>query len=75
MQRLKDKNLLVDLHILDNKCSKEYKATMKQKWNVTYQLVPPDIHIRNAAERFIRTVKAHLLEIIAGVATDFPRYL
>ena len=33
MQRLKDRNLLVDLQILDNECSKEYKATMKEKWD------------------------------------------
>ena len=36
MQRLKERNLLVDLQILDNECSKEYKATMKEKWGVTY---------------------------------------
>ena len=53
MQRLKDRNLLVDLQILDNKCRKEYKATMKDKWGATYQLVLPDLHRRNAAERLI----------------------
>ena len=75
MQRLKYKNILVDLQILNNECSKEYKANMKQKWDFTYQLVPPDLHIRNAAKRVIRTVKAHFLAILAGVATDFLRYL
>ena len=75
MQQLKDRNLLVDLQILDNECSKEYKATMNQKWGVTYQFVLPDLHRRNTAERAIRTVKAHFLAILAGVATDFPRYL
>ena len=75
MQRLKDRNLHVDLQILDNECSKEYKQTMKEKWGVTYQLVPPDLHRRNAAERAIRTVKAHFLAILAGVAVDFPRHL
>ena len=29
MQRLKDRNLLVDLQILNNECSKEYNATLK----------------------------------------------
>ena len=48
---------------------------MKEKWGVTYQLVPPDLHRRNAAERAIRTVKAHFLAILAGVAIDFPRHL
>ena len=75
MQQLKDRNLLVDLQILDNECNKEYKATMKEKWGVTYQLVLPDIHRRNAAESAIRMVNAHFLAILAGVAIDFPRYL
>ena len=75
MQRLKDRNLLVDLLILDNECSKENKATVKEKWGVTYQLVPPDLHRRNAAERVIRTFKAHFLAILAGVAIDFPPHL
>ena len=28
MQRLKEKDLLVDLHILENECSKQYQATI-----------------------------------------------
>ena len=48
---------------------------MKEKWGVTYQPVPPDLHRRNAAERAIRTVKAHFLAILADVAIDFPRHL
>ena len=63
------------MQIINNECSKEYKATMQQKWNVAYQLVPPDLHRRNAAERAIRKFKAHFLAILAGVATYFPRYL
>ena len=75
MQWLKDRNLLIDLQILENECSKEYKAKMKKKWGVTYQLVPPDLHRRNAAERAIQKFKAHFLAILAGVAIDFPRHL
>ena len=44
MQELKDKNPLVNLQIIGNKFSKEYKATMKENWGVNYQLVLPDIH-------------------------------
>ena len=40
-----------------------------------YQLVPPDMHRRNAAERAIRTFKAHFLAILAGVDQDFPSNL
>ena len=71
MQRLKEKDLLVDLHILDNECSKEYQATIRNRWKVQFQLVSPDMHRRNAAERAIRTFKAHVLAILSGVAPDF----
>ena len=63
MQRLKDNDLIVDLQILDNQCSKEYKNLMREKWGVTYQLVPPNMHRRNAGERAMRTFKAHTLAI------------
>jgi hypothetical protein len=47
---------------------------MTEDWNVEYQLVPPDMHRRNAAERAIRTFKAHFLAILAGVEADFPSH-
>ena len=75
IQRLTDNKLIVDLQILDNKASAEYKRAIKTKWNDNYQLVPPNTHRRNAAERAIRTFKAHFLSILAGVAPDFPRNL
>jgi hypothetical protein len=61
MQRLKERNHHVDLQILDNEASVEYKTLMTAKWKVNYQLVPPHIHRQNAAERDIRTFKAHFL--------------
>ncbi len=75
MERLQQRVLSVDLQILDNKASAEYKKLITEKWDVTFQLVPPLMHRRNAAERAIRTFKAHFLAILAGVAPDFPRYL
>ena len=65
----------MDLKILDNEASAEYKKLVTETWNVKYQLVPPHIHRRNAAERAIRTFKAHLLSVLEGVAVDFPRNL
>ena len=55
MQRLKEKDLLVDLQILENECSKEYQATIRNRWKFQFQLVPPDMRRENAAERAIRT--------------------
>ena len=43
---------------LDNECSAEMKAAL-QKYYLKYQLVPPDIHRRNAAERAVRKFKNH----------------
>ena len=51
MTRIKAAGLDVDLQVLDNETSKEYKEIMTNKWKVKYQLVPPDMHRRNAAER------------------------
>ena len=59
MQRLIDRGMIVDLQILDNKDSAVYKRIITTKWEVAFQLVPPNIHRRNAAEREIRTFKAH----------------
>ena len=44
MTRLKAAGLDVDLQVLDNEASKDYKAAMVTKWKVKYQLVPPDMY-------------------------------
>jgi uncharacterized protein YgfB (UPF0149 family) len=46
------------------------KSTLKDK-NITFELVPPDQHRRNAAERAVRTFKNHFL---AGLATCDPQF-
>ncbi len=56
-------------HILDNEASAELKETIKK--NCTIQLVPPDNHRRNLAERAIQTFKNHFKAIIAGVDNSF----
>ena len=59
------------LYILDNEFSTELKTNM-ENCNVTYQLVPPHIHRRNAAERAIQTFKHHFLAVLASCDSDFP---
>ena len=71
MQRLRDNKLTVDLQILNNEASAEYKQVIKTKWNTNYQLVSTNTHRRNAAERSIRTFKAYFLSILTGVAPYF----
>jgi hypothetical protein len=75
MTRLAARGLSVDLQILDNEASSAYKEAITFKWNATFQLVPPDMHRRNRAERAIRTFKDHFLAILAGVDAVFPPYL
>jgi hypothetical protein len=61
------------LHLLDNEASLELKKYLALQ-GVTYQLTPPNVHRRNAAERAIRTFKNHL---IAGLSSThkFPSSL
>ena len=68
MQRLTENKLIVNLQILDNESSADYKRAIKTKWNDNYQLVTPNTHRSNTAERAIRTFKAHFLSILASVA-------
>ena len=73
--RLKAADLDAGLQVLDNEASKDYKEAMINKWKVKYQLVPPDMHRRNAAERTIRTFKAHFISMLTRVDGYFPSHL
>jgi hypothetical protein len=68
-------SLSVDLQILDNKVSAAYRQAIIFTWQAKFQLVPPDMHRHNSAERMIWTFKNHFLSILAGVASPFPPYL
>lgn len=62
------------VHWLDNEAStalKEYN-TMN---DITYQLVPPHNHRRNAAERAIRTWKNHFTAGLCSTDDNFPMHL
>ena len=47
MKCLKERNMLVDLQILDKEASNEYKRIIKYERGVGYQLVLPHIHSIN----------------------------
>ena len=61
-------------HIMDNETSIQMKNYMKSE-NIIFQLVPPNLHRVNAAERAIRTFKNHFIAILCGVHPDFPLFL
>ena len=75
MMRLAAKGLSVDLQIMDNEASTAFKQSITFAWRAKFQLVPPDMHRRNCAERAICTFKDHFLAILAGVDPSFPPYL
>jgi hypothetical protein len=60
-------------HILDNEASVEFKREIQK--NCTIQLVPPDNHRQNLAERAIQTFKNHFKSVLAGVDNSFPMRL
>ena len=60
--------------MLDNEASTLMKEYL-HKNKVQFQLVPPHLHRRNAAERAIRTFKNHFISILCGVHPDFPLHL
>ena len=61
------------MHILDNEASEEYQDEIKK--HTKMQMVPPDTHQRNIAERAIQTFKNHFTAILAGVDPKFPIFL
>ena len=75
IQQLKDRSILVDLQILDNKARNEYKRIIKYECGAEYQSVPPNIHRRNTAECTIRTFKTHFLSTLSGIAPNPPNNL
>ena len=61
------------LHILDNEAPEALKEAIKS--NCKMQLVPPDTHRSNLAERAIQTFKSHFVSILSGVSDKFPLHL
>ena len=74
MTRLRRNVMSVNLQILDNEASSKFKHLLTEDLGIKYQLVPPYIHRRNAAERAIRTFKAHFLSILAEIVPDLLKF-
>ena len=72
MRRLPKNGHRVDVQILDNEVSAEFRKTIVDEWNVTYKLVPPNVHRRNILEQSISTFKAHLFQYWLVSILPFP---
>ena len=68
---LRRSGIVPTMYILDNEISNNLKLALT-KYGITYQLVPPAQHRRNAAERAIRTFKNHFLSGLASLPPSFP---
>ena len=75
MKRWAGRGHQVDVRILDKKFSVEFKKSIVYYWGATYQLVPPNAHRINIAERSVCTFKAYFLSVLAGVDPDFPKFM
>ncbi|KAG7350061.1 reverse transcriptase RNA-dependent DNA polymerase [Nitzschia inconspicua] len=73
-QRLVRAGLRPRLQLLDNECSALLKDFMHDQ-NLDFQLVPPYLHRRNAAERAIRTFKNHFIAGLCSTDPAFPIHL
>jgi hypothetical protein len=68
---LTSRGLRPRLQRLDNEASKALQQFMHSE-EVDFQLAPPHVHRRNAAERAIRTFKNHLIAGLCSTDRDFP---
>ena len=59
------------LQRLDNECSTILKEFLQDE-EIDFQLTPPGIHRRNAAERAIRTFKNHFIATLSSTDPAFP---
>ena len=62
------------LQRLDNECSDALKTFLTDE-SIKYQLAPPKVHRRNAAERAIRTFKNHFVVGLCSMDKNFPLHL
>jgi hypothetical protein len=73
-QELTVKGFKPKLQTLDNEASAALKNYFTVN-NITYQLVPPHCHRRNAAECAIRTFKEYFVAGLSSVDPSFPMHL
>jgi hypothetical protein len=70
IDRLAKAMIFPKLHILDNECSQDFKQKIESN-GMKYQLVPPNDHRRNIAEKAIQTFKDHFVSILCGTDKTF----
>ena len=73
VKRMKERNLSLQKHILDNEISDGYKTAIRKE-GMEHELLPPNNHRRSIAERCIQHFKSHFIGILCGVDPSFPMH-
>ena len=74
VDRLKEKGLHPEMHLLDNECLKEMRVAITGNY-MKYQLMPPNDHRLNIAEKGIQVFKDHFVSVLCGTDDNFPLQL
>ena len=74
LKRMKQKGITPAHQVPDNKISQNYKDKIRES-GMSNQLVLPDDHRRNIAEKSIQTWKNHFVGVLGGAADTFPLHL
>jgi hypothetical protein len=74
LARMRHRGLIPKHQILNNQASAEYKAAIETS-GMTYELVPPEKHQRNMAEKAIQTCKDHFVGVLSGCTPSMPIHL
>ena len=71
VDRLKKGGFRPKMHFPDNECSAAFKEKISEN-DMKYQLVPPNDHRRNVAEKAIQVFKDHFVSVLCGTDVKFP---
>ena len=63
--KLRSRDQTPTIHILDNECSVNFKKAITAN-KMKYQLVPPNDHRRNAAEKAVQVFRDHFVSVLCG---------
>ena len=74
LERMKLQGIVSNHQVLDNEISTTYRLEIKQT-SMTYQLVPPDDHWCNLAEKSIQTWRDHFIGVMSRTSESFPAHL
>jgi hypothetical protein len=74
LEQMQKVGIVLEHQVLDNQASAVYKKAISNL-DMTYELVLPENHQHNMAEKAIQTFKDHFVSVLSGCAPTFPLHL